>query len=239
MVTEHKHQSKHKEDTSKQSSDDADDKPKDSRSLKYMILGIILIIVIIGVIFVLSKYVFPNKDTVEYNHYVFQRFEGNKWMTQQLVRGQIYNVPFYNNPQQVLDIPVDPKSITRIRSFREYTNGTVYITVDPYESSKVVLANVEYARILGNAYNIYNMNVRSAISTPVNGTDIPVITCKNQSKDTFVIYQVVTDKNLISVNGNCITLESMNANESVRVADAFAFRLLNIIKNDSNSTSSN
>jgi hypothetical protein len=203
-----------------------------------MAAGIAIIILIIGIIFVMTRYVFPNNDTVEYNHYIFQRYEGNKWMTQQLVREQIYNIPFYNNPKQVLDIPVDPASITRIRNFRAYTNGTVYITVDPYESSKVVLANVEYARILGTAYNIYNMNVKSAISTSVNQTaDILVITCKNQSKNVFVIYQKVTDKNLISVNGNCIVLESSSANESIRVADAFAFRLLNIIKDDTgNST---
>jgi len=234
MMTEHKHKthSVDKDDIPK-----AEDPKKSKRSLLFIIIGLAIIILVIGAILILSRYVFPNEDIVEYNHYVFQRFEGNKWMTQQLVRGQIYNIPFYNNPREVLDIPVDPKSVIAIRTFRESVNGTVYITVDPYESSKVVLANVEYARILGNAYNIYNMDVKSAISESVNGSGINVITCKNQSRDVFVIYQTVSDKNLISVKGNCITLESVNANESVRVADAFAFRLLNIIKDDNSTLS--
>jgi hypothetical protein len=244
MTTEH--HSHVKEETHKVHHvrvDDADDStPKKSKSLLFMIIALVIIIAIIGGILLVSKYAFPNKNKIEYNHYVFEKYEGNKWMTQQLIRGQIYNIPFYYNPEQVLDIPVDPKSITAIRSFRAYTNGTVFITVDPYESSKVVIADVEYARILGTAYNIYNMKVASAISQQANQTtDIPVITCKDSSKNVLVIYQKVSDKNLISVKGNCITLESSNATESIRVADAFAFRLLNIIKDEqaSNDTLSN
>jgi hypothetical protein len=207
-----------------------DDNPN-NKSLMYVIIGILIIVGVIGTILVMPKYLLPKTNVVEYNNYVFEKFEDNKWITQQLIRGQLYNIPFYYNPEQVLDIPFDPKSIQNIRNFRDTVNGQVYITVDPYESSKVVLASVEYARILGNAYNIYNMNVKSAISTPVDGNDgIPVITCDNQSKNVFVIYQTVTDKNLVSVDGNCIILESKTPNESIRVADAFSFRLLNIIK---------
>lgn len=225
----HEHHTAHKSKTESE----ADDKTSKNRSLFYVIIGVIMVIIILGAILVLSRYVFPNKNIVEYNHYVFEKFEGNKWMTQQLIGGQVYNIPFYNNPLQVLDIPVDPMSITAIRYFRNNPNGTVYITVDPYESSKVVLANVEYARILGTAYNIYNMNVKSAISQNIdNITEYQVMTCNNQSKNNFIIYQRVTDKNLISLNGNCIVLESKTANESIRVADAFAFRLLNIIKDE-------
>jgi hypothetical protein len=213
---------------------------KDKKSILYVLIGLGIILIIFAAILVLSKYVFKDNNTVEYNNYVFEKFEGNKWMTQQLIRGQLYNIPFYYNPVQVLDVPVDPNAVRNIRLFKAYSNDTVYITVDPDESSKVVIAGVEYARILGTAYNIYNMNVKSAISEPVNGTDYQVITCKNQSTKLFVIYQTVTDKNLISVRGNCIILESMSANESVKVADAFAFRLLNIIRDEqSNSTITN
>jgi len=209
----------------------AEVKPVDSKkSLMFVLMIIGIIILIIGTVILLSKYVFVNKNTVEYNHYTFEKFEGNKWMTQQLIKNQLYDIPFYNNPTQVLDIPVDPKSIDQIRGFSTNLNGTVYISVDPNESSRIVLAGVEYARILGDAYNIYNMKVKSAISGYVNDSiETPVMTCDNQSINTFVIRQTVTDKNLISVNGNCIVLESKNATESIRVADAFAFRLLNII----------
>jgi hypothetical protein len=205
-------------------------KPVDSKkSMTFIITILGMIILIIGATILLSKYVFVNKNEIEYNHYSFEKFEGNKWMTQQLIRNQLYDIPFYNNPMQVLDIPVDPKSISIIREFSTI-NGTVYIAVDPNESSRVVLAGVEYARILGKGYDIYNMNVKSALSREGDYiTESPIITCKNQSQNTLVLYQVITDKNLVSVHGNCIILESKNATESIRVADAFSFRLLNII----------
>jgi hypothetical protein len=76
------------------------------------------------------------------------------------------------------------------------------------------------------------MNVSSAISRSVPGKPVesPVKTCDDASTNTLVIYQFVSDKNLVSIEGNCILLESKDINESIRVADAFAFRLLNIIQ---------
>jgi len=230
----HKHEThtaEHAKHADHASEEISEEKPVDSKRSLIIVLTIIgIIVVVIAGIILLSKYVFINNNSVIYNHYQFDKFEGNKWMTQQLIKNQMYNIPFYNNPTQVLDIAVDPNSITRVRDFSLYTNGTTYISVDPLANARVVLAGVEYARILGKVYNIYNMNVKSAVDQYVNDTvDTPVITCNNQSKDTLVIYQTITDKNLISVNGNCIILESKNATESIRVADAFAFRLLNII----------
>jgi flagellar basal body-associated protein FliL len=205
-------------------------KPVDSKKSLIIILIIIgIIILVIGAIF-LSKYILKNKNTVTYNQYVFQKSEGNTWMTQQMIKGKLYDIPFYNNPTQVLDIPVDPYSIDKIRNFTLNKNGTVYVSIDPNESSKVVIAAVEYVRILGNVYNIYNLNVKSAFnSQPNETTDYPIVTCSGQSKNTLVIVQKVSNKNLISSNGNCITIESINASESIRVADAFAFKLLSII----------
>ena len=235
-MTEH---TKHKTETHHEHSNTItlksidEEKPVDNRKSLITVFVIVgIIIVIIAAVVLISKFM-PNTNTVKYNNYTFEKFEGNKWMTQQLIRNRVYNIPFYYNPTQVIDIPADPNSVLTLRQFGFNPNGIVYITVDPNESSKVVLAGVEYARILGTSYNIYNMNVKAALSKPYAeniSVNSPVITCNNQSKDALIIYQVVSNKNLISVRGNCIYLESINANESVRVADAFAFRLLSIIR---------
>jgi hypothetical protein len=208
------------------------DKESDTtKSGKFIIIAIVVIVAIIVSAILISKYFFKDTNTIEYNNYVFERFEGNKWMTQQMIKGQLYNIPFYYNPTEVLDIPVDPNAILKVRNFSANPNGTLYITVDPYESSKVVLAGVEYARILGTGYNIYNINVKSGLSQSVDiMTESPVITCDDQNENTFIIYQKVSDKNLVSIKDNCVIIESKNINESIRVADAYSFRLLNIIK---------
>jgi len=231
MDNEHHKKPEHIPHTSSVIINKNEKKPVDSKKSLIVILIIVgIIILLLGSIFLL-KYVVKNKDTVTYNQYVFQKFEGNKWMTEQMIKGQLYNILFYNNPTQVSNIAIDPISINRIREFTLNTNGTVYVSIDPNESSKVVLAAVEYVRILGTVYNMYNLNVKSAFNHyPINQTtDYPIITCSNQSKDTLVIYQTVTDKNLVSIAGNCVIIESKNASESIRVADAFAFKLLNII----------
>ena len=229
-LQEHNKHSDTKEDGQKEAKEHVVDSKK---SLVYVVVIIVVIIALLFSILFFTKYINNTKNSISYNHYVFQRFEGDKWMTQQLIKGQLYDIPFYNNPYDVLNIPVDNRSIALVRSFSFNPNGTVYITIEPNEQSKIVLAGVEYARLLGSAYDIYDMSVKSAIASPIaneNASKYPLITCKDASKDTLVIYQVVTDKNLISTNGNCIILESMNLNESVKVADAFAFRLLDIIQ---------
>jgi len=236
-MDEHKHHTTEHLSTSthhKITEDGKERKPVDSKKsliTVFIILGII--VVVIAALIFLSKYLSNNKSAgaIEYNHYAFQKYEGNKWMTQQMIRGKLYDIPFYYNPTQVLDIPIDPYSISRIRNFSYNPNGTVYVSVDPNESSKVVLAAVEYVRILGKQYDIYNMDVKSAINKPVvnQTTDYSIVTCKNQSINTLVIYQTISDKNLVSVKGNCIIIEAINATETVRVADAFSFKLLDII----------
>lgn len=231
-MQEHNKQHKSEKINTKENSESTTRKPVDSKkSLMFVISVVLIIITIIAGTILLSKYVFKDKNTIEYNHYIFIKYEKDKWITQQVINGQLYDMPFYNNPTEVLDIYVNPEVITKIRQFRTNKNGTLYVSVDPTESSKGIMAAIEYARILGNVYNIYNMNVKSAITQEVNITlASPVITCSNQSKDVFVIMQYKSDKNLINIENNCVTIEYLNVNESVRVADAFAFRLLNIIQ---------
>ncbi|HYD03573.1 MAG TPA: hypothetical protein VEC16_04695 [Alphaproteobacteria bacterium] len=213
------------------------EKKQMDKSLKAILIGAGIVIVLIAAILYLSKNVFTNTNVVEYNHYTFERYEGDKWVTNQLIRGQVYSIPFYHNPTEVLDIPVDNKSVLAIRQFSlARPNGTIYISVDPQESSKVVIAGVEYARILGKGYNMYNMNVKSAITQPIDleAGGPPIITCEDVSPNVFVIQQIITDKNLVSYDKNCIIIESKDVNESIRVADAFSFRLLNIISLSTN-----
>lgn len=233
MTTEHekKEHVHHHEDS--KSEEKSEDNSKNSLTIVLIIIGIIL--VIIAAIVVISKLA-VNNNKVIYNHYEFDKYENDKWITQQSIRGQLYNIPFYNNPKQVENIPIDPNSINLIRDYSNRTNATVYISIDPFAPSTTVVAAVEYARILGTVYNIYNMNVKSAIQKDYNSTvQVPIITCANQSDKVIVIYPIVTDKDLISVQGSCIIIESSSVNESIKVADAFSFRLLNMIMDNTTS----
>ena len=169
---------------------------------------------------------------IVFNNYVFDKQSDNIWYSQFSIRSQPYNIPFYYNPYEVENVSISNESMKTLASFINLHPGaTVYITLDPNESTKVVVAAVQLARIFGQKYNILNMDVYAAITSQIQGNDsgtYPVITCQNATNDTLVLYIDVADEDSITSQGNCIIMKSFNANESIRIADAMTFRILRI-----------
>lgn len=207
---------------------------------KSIVFAIIIILIIVGAVIILYFFIKNNNDPAYldgankaiYNYYVFNKQEDNKWYSELTIKDKPFIIPFYYNPFQARDIPIDNNTIKTIALFlRDYKGGRIYITVDPYESSGIVIAGVEIARLLGTKYDIFNFDVRSAtIYAPYdNYTGFPVITCANAKPNVIVIMLNVTGKNEILTKNNCIHLNAINVNESIRVADSFSFRILNII----------
>lgn len=200
-------------------------------------LVVIAIVVVIGIatyfIFFGAK-TSNNPNIVNYNNYIFQKSADNQWYTQMQIRNTPYNIGFHYNPFEVQNVTYDSTYIAyNIKTFQSrHPDGNVYITVDPDASSKLVVAGVEIAKILGKAYNIYNFNVSSSITRAPQGFagTYPIITCSNATGDTMVVWMVVNKENRISMSNNCVIVESISDNESSRVADALAFRLLDIMQ---------
>ncbi len=150
--------------------------------------GTIIAFIVIGVILVaLAGYFIAkmtmtpkNPNIIQYKNITFEKRSDNKWYLETMIRNQPYLIPFYNMPNDVENVTIDDSSVFQsLRFYMKYNpGGKIYITVDPNASSYLVVGGVEFARLLGTGYNIYNMNVSSAITKEVEGvTTVPVITC--------------------------------------------------------------
>jgi hypothetical protein len=201
-----------------------------------ILLGIIAVLVIGVLAYVIASHNAPKKpqsNILVYGNHSFVQGDDGNWYTQMTIRKTPYTLSFHYNPFEVENVTVDSLyTPEKIKTFRQFhPNSTIYITMDPTQSSRLVIASVEIAKILGKAYNIYNYDVHSAITEPSDAnTEIPVITCANATGSTMVIWITVDNSNQISSSSNCIIIEATDANETIRVADALAFRLLNIMQ---------
>jgi hypothetical protein len=193
----------------------------------FIAFGIILA-VIVGIVAWNSYHNKALQAENSYNGFDFAQAQGGLWITRIEARGQPYDIPFYFHPRDTEDVIVDPKATAPI-----YANpAEVVISVDPNAPSKVVIGAVEISRLLGSKYHIFNLYTHSALSAPPpTAMDIPIIDCRNATAQRVVIQFIEGKDDVIAVgkNPNCIILQYTDANESVRVADRYAYMLLKIM----------
>lgn len=168
-----------------------------------------------------------------YNYYEFNKQEDQKWYLELSIRKKPYIIPFYYNPFQVEDIFIDNVTMITMSQFKDRADPKViYISIDPVASSKIAVAAFETKRILDKNYNILNFEAYYGIHYlhEANYTEFPLATCKDARPDRLIMIINVTGENSITTQNNCIHINSKNENESIRVSDAFAFRLLGIMQ---------
>lgn len=220
-----------------------DDSEKQAFSPIIVIFSIILIIVLVisGIIF-LPKLFEVNTDKEKYlegdnvavyNYYKFNKGEDNLWYLDLSIKNKPYLIPFYYTPFQIEDIYIDNNTMIALSQFKDRnTPKVMYISIDPLASSKIAVAAFEIKRLLGTNYDILNFDVYYGIHYlhEANYTEYPVATCNDARPDRIIMMINVTGKNSITTEDNCIHINSRSINESVRVADAFAYRILGIVQ---------
>jgi hypothetical protein len=223
--------------TSKADSEGDDKKDYSKKSLLYLVLIVIGILAILVVSYLVSKNINNtplNDKRVVYNNFIFLKQADNTWSVDLSIKNAPYSIPFYYNPYEVDNISMHSEIIPAFKRFmNESPGGRVYIAVDPDDSSKVIIAGVEFARLLGDKYNVFNFDVVSAFSRPPNASlnlTRPVVSCRNANNHTMVIIMYIGNMTAIGYKNNCIVLEAANLNDTVKVADAFSYRLLGIIR---------
>lgn len=193
---------------------------------KFFAAFAIILIIFVGII-LWTKYSQASEKTKNsYNGFDFTPAQGGLWITRIDVRKQPYDIPFYFHPRDTEDIIIEGNVTQPIMR----KPAQVVISIDPNEPSKVVVGGVEVARIIGTKYNIYNIPTSSALSKPsASKVDIPILSCANATSDMVVVEFKKGRTNAIGTNGNCVVIQYTDANESVRVADRYAYMLLKIM----------
>jgi hypothetical protein len=204
-----------------------DEKP--GRVWPFFVAIAIIIIAIIGIAAYREHVRETEREANQYKGFDFTQVEGGLWVTRIQVGSQPYDIPFYFHPRDTLTVLIDPTVTEPLAN----NPKEVIISIDPDANPKVVIAGVEIARITGSKYDLLNFDTSSALSRPAKGNiDIPVIDCRNATTDRVVLQFIEGSKNLLVRSDkypNCVILQYTDANESIRVADRYAYMLLQIM----------
>lgn len=196
---------------------------------KFLIAFTILVLLLVGMAAYSSFKRDRDEESNRYNGFDFAQAEGGLWVTRIEVGGQPYDIPFYHHPRDTESVVVQ-QGVTD--TILKGAPRQIYISLHPDAGARPVIGAVEISRITGSKYNLLNIETKGALSEPAAGkVDIPVMSCKNATPDTVVVQFVQGSSNVISRSSNpsCIVLQYTDADESVRVADRFAYMLLRIM----------
>lgn len=162
-----------------------------------------------------------------YNGFEFQRIQAGLWSTRIEVGSQPYTIPFYHHPRELEDIIVDADALLPVTR----RPSQIFISIDPDAGSRPVVGGVEISRITGSRYNILNIPTRSALTRPSERqAQVPVVSCNSIPQNTTVIEFVQHNTtNAIVAEGDCVYLFYITPEDSVRVADRYAYELLQIM----------
>jgi hypothetical protein len=163
-----------------------------------------------------------------YNGHVFVH-DGFFWIVR-VARGQPgtasyaeYNIPFYNSPRQVEDVPYQEGSRNALLG-----KQIVYLTQDIGSPAEVSLAAIEVGRIVGQRYGLLNLNTKAAITSNASEGS-PTITCDDVSRNTGVVYFKISNTTQVYEQDGCLIVEGSSPDEIVRAADRLSYMLLDIM----------
>ncbi|MEK6967835.1 MAG: hypothetical protein AABX51_04345 [Nanoarchaeota archaeon] len=193
------------------------------------IFKIISVLVFIGIIggMVTAAYILrkgppaKNPNAITYNNFPFIRDQNNFWLTQWQNKDKIYNLQFRYLPNETLDIPVEGQIDN------SFFTGEVYITFDPAPSGlqNLTLAAGELSLNLARGLNY---SLKPSCTKNASGCEnLPIITCE-QNKSVPIIYLSYKTPTMISLNGNCITIQG-GGRELIRSVDRLLYLWYGII----------
>jgi len=209
------------------------EEPPRRPAILFVVISCILIaLILFGSLF----YVRWHRDKVaqenSYNGFDFTLLEqgSSLWVTHLTVKGQPYVVPFYYHPRDTESVLMEQGITDR---FFTRPPSVIYLTFHPDGSAEEVIAGVEISRLLGYKYDLFNIETHGALQfRPDSSAERIILTCANATRETAILFFERGDKDYIYAdekNPWCIHLQYTSANESIRVADRFAYGLVRIM----------
>ncbi len=210
-----------------------------SRTSVWHLVLFAALIVLVFVLFVfLTRLGHQRESENRYNGFDFVPQPEGKltlWVTKVVVNGQPYYIPFYHHPRDtegvVYRAGVAQRFLLPEGSGRP---AVIYLTFSPDAGATPVVAGVEISKITGYKYGILNTETHAALKSRAdNASEHVVVTCAHATPEIAVLSFDLGANNAIypdPENPYCVHLEYTSAEESLRVADRFAYGLLQIMQ---------
>jgi len=219
-----------KPEENKQKINKLDKKPKKKRLTKkqkqfYSFTGFLAGLIILFFIFYeVGNYLETPTDQNRFNNYDFT-YDDNQslWFTTVQMGQQPFVIPFYYHPKDLQDIPIQ-RNIERVLYAKK--PAQVIVAIPSNTSSKTVVAAIEISKLTGERFQVLKLPTKSAFNDRVKG--FSYANCSNASMNTVVFNFEKTDANAVISQGRCIRVQYIE-NDSIRVADALAYKLLKIM----------
>ena len=204
---------------------------------KVIIIGLVILLVTFGsIIFAINTQKEPvateNPEIRLYKDYVFVK-QNNGWETEMEISDKLkgwtrtYTFLFHYTPDEVEYIP----AMKNVRNETVTPNlfldaQKIYITTDPEYPAAVILGGFEISKVLGN---VYEKEVKGAVTRPDNRTDSPVITCRNMTMTERVILLNLDEPTSIYSDKGCIVVQGTNETELLKAATRLTYELLKVL----------
>ena len=142
-----------------------------------------------------------------------------------LVNNQLYSIESRYNPEELEEISV------KINLKDIYDKKELFITMDENATGVSVLAATEISKVTGNSLIFrYPKETFGALKNPIEGRNVPVITCNNVNNTIGVIsFEIGNSSEVYSKNG-CVIAVGKSESDLIRVADRLMLVLLGIMK---------
>lgn len=210
---------------------------KEMEKDKVLVYGIVILLLVFGAFIIGVKFINIQEETPQvevktYNGFVFEKI-GNIWVTtirmSDWLKGteRDYQILFHYTPDEVEYIP----TMKNVRNESVAPNlfldaRTIYITTDPEYPAEVVLSGVEIAKIIAQ---VYQKQVKSAVTRPDNRTEAPVITCDDLAHLVRVIDLRLGNETKIFSDHGCVVVQGTDSGELLKAAERLTFELLHIL----------
>ena len=210
------------------SSDDVPRPPmKKSSRMAWIALGVFVALCVTLALF-LSR---PEVDYT-YNNYPFTKAtcpgtDTFCYFAELKIDSEQYAIQFYHHPSDVENIIFEYAALESLRDARAQSNATVIIGVPDGAPGQLAIAGSQLGRVLGKRYGILDFTVVQMVI----GTGIDKADCDDARKNTVVIaFQQGAENAITSPSPNCIVLTATSPEETIKVADAFVYRIFGIIR---------
>jgi hypothetical protein len=165
-------------------------------------------------------------EDMSYNGFPFAQSAEGFWVTQLQIDGQIFNIPFYYHPTEVVDIKMQTDAVVPLLTD---VPQEIVVSISPNATSRVVIGGIEFSRLTGFRYNMLNIPTSSALSAmDEGGADFPVATCLDANENKTVIQFIPGNETIILRDGPCIRLFYETEEDAIRVGDRLAYRILKV-----------